>query len=125
MKYLKYLFAITFLALSLVGCKYSFIVPEDVIDPDDPNAPQVSYAEEIQPIFDDKCVFCHNGNRNPNLTPGNSYASISSGYINLESPEESLIYTKVDPDGGGSHLKMTAGQSALLLTWIKQGANDN
>ena len=71
MKSLKYLFAIVFLVLALAGCKYSLIVPEDIpiIDPNDPNAVQVSLAEDIQPIFDEKCTFCHSGSRNPNLTP--------------------------------------------------------
>jgi hypothetical protein len=126
MKSLKYLFAFTFLVVVLSGCKYSFIVPVEVIDPDDPDAPQISYAAEIQPIFDSKCTYCHDGSRNPNLTSGNSYSSLSSGgYINTDNPEESKIYTQTDPTAGGSHMKVSAAESALLLAWIKQGAKDN
>ena len=126
MKSLKYLFAIVFLVLTLAGCKYSFIVPVEGIDPDDPDAPQISYAAEIQPIFDSKCTSCHDGSRNPNLTSGNSYSSLSSGgYINTDNPEESKIYMQTDPTTGGSHKKVTPAESDLLLVWIKQGAKDN
>ena len=127
MKSLKYLFAVVFLVLTLAGCKYSFIVPEDIpnIDPDDPNAEQVSFANDIQPIFDNKCVICHSGSRNPNLTDGNSYSSLNSGYINIDNPEGSKIYTQADPSTGGSHKKYSEAEAALVLGWIKQGAKDN
>ena len=127
MKSLKYLFAFTILVLGLAGCTYNFIVPEEipVIDPDDPNAEQVSYSEQIQPIFNTKCIVCHNGSRNPNLSSGNSFTSLSSGYINLTTAEESLIYTKPNPTAGGSHIKYSALEAALVLGWIKQGAKNN
>lgn len=126
MKSFKYLFAITILILGLAGCKYSFIVPEDIpiTDPNDPNAVQVSFAEDIQPIFDASCVFCHNGTRNPNLTSGNSFSSLNSNYVNKDNPEGSKIYT--EPAPSGSHGKRyTAAEAALVLGWIKQGAKNN
>ena len=122
MKFVKYLFAVTFLVLGLAGCKYGFIWPEDIPDTD---TIEVSFAADIQPIFTDRCIICHNGTRNPNLTSGNSYTSLSSGYINTNNPEESLIYKQPIPNGGGSHLKYTQAEAALVLGWIKQGAKNN
>ena len=64
MKTLKLLFAVVVIALLFSGCKYSFIVPEEVpvFDPDDPNAPEISFSSDILPIFtnNENCTACHN-----------------------------------------------------------------
>lgn len=128
MKIVKYIFVISLIAFSLGGCKYDFIVPEDIpiTDPDDPNAVQISFATDIQPIFDSKCIFCHkSGGQNPDLTAGNSYAALNSNYVNTTTPTASTLYTKPKPDAGGSHQKYSAGEAALVLGWIQQGAKNN
>jgi hypothetical protein len=127
MKIFKLLFALVVVSLIFSGCKYDFIVPEDVPDPDDPNAEQVSFAQEVQPIFSTSCTSCHDtGGQMPDLTDGNSYAAINTTrYINFDTPEESLIYTRPHPSNTGSHPTYTESQAATLLLWIKQGAQNN
>lgn len=129
MKIVKYIFVISLIAFSLGGCKYDFIVPEEIpiIDPDDPNAVQVSFATDIQPIFNSKCIFCHDtGGQSPDLTEGNSYSSLNSGnFIDTGNPSGSPLYQKPNPDAGGSHQKYTPVEAALVLAWIQQGAKNN
>ena len=127
MKIFKLLFAVVAVTLILSGCKYDFIVPEDVPDPDDPNAEQVSFAQEIQPIFTNNCTSCHDtGGQMPDLTEGNSYSSINTTrYINFDTPGESLIYTRPHPSNTGSHPTYSEAQAAKLLLWINQGAQNN
>ncbi|WP_321375186.1 hypothetical protein [uncultured Draconibacterium sp.] len=107
------------------GCAYNWIVEEEVIDPGDPDAPEVSFSSEIVPIFSSKCVSCHStGNQAPDLTPENAYSSLNtSRYINTSDPASSLIYTKPSPTG--SHVKYSEAEAALVLTWITQGAQNN
>jgi hypothetical protein len=128
MKILKILLAAVMFTFVLNGCKYSFIVPEEVIIPD-PNK-DISFAEEIEPIFNagNLCTSCHNtGGQLPNLSTGNAYAAINaSRYINRSTPEESLIYTYPHPDTNThTRKKYSASQAILILTWIQQGAKDN
>ena len=124
MKTLK-LVAVIFVALLFSQCTYDFIVPEEVIDPDDPNVEEISFATEIAPIFTSlDCTACHSGGIPPNLTSANAYSSIVPSRVNLDNPEESKIYTKPSPSG--SHPKQYSdAQAALVLTWIKQGAKNN
>jgi len=124
MKALKIIISIIAVALVLGGCAYNFIVPEEVVDPDDPNAAEVSFEAEILPIFTASCVRCHTtGKQNPDLTANNAYSSLNSTrYINLTTPESSLIYTK--PTGNHSATYSDA-EAAKVLLWINQGAQDN
>ena len=106
------------------GCKYDWILPEIVpdIDPDEP----ISFSQQILPIFSEKnCTACHDGSPAPDLREANAYASVnSSSYLNRTAPEQSSIYTEPHPDG--SHpVKYSAAQAALILAWIKQGAENN
>jgi hypothetical protein len=125
MKTLK-LFAVILLALFFSQCKYDFIVPEEVIDPTDPNVEVISFSNEIVPIFTDlNCIACHTtGATAPDLTSANAYSSIVPSYVNLDNPEESEILTKPGPSS--SHpKKYSEAQAALILTWIVQGAENN
>jgi hypothetical protein len=110
------------------GCKYDWIIPEEVpiIDPDDPSQ-IISFSEQIMPIFTsgNNCTACHDGSPRPDLRAGNAYAALNNTrYLNLESPEESLIYTLPHPSGNHFR-KYTATQAALILAWIQQGAENN
>lgn len=79
-----------------------------------------SYTTTIQPIFKSNCVGCHGIGANPELTEANSYASLTSGnYLNLDSPEESLIIETLR----GSHKGYTSSSNInLILSWIEAGA---
>lgn len=131
MKKLKTLFAIIVVALLTSGCVYNFILPEAVIptvDPEDPDAPQISFIAEIAPIFNSKCIGCHKpGMTAPDLTSANAIAALNNPkYINSATPEESKIYTHPHPDTGThTQKKYTANEAALVLGWIVQGAQDN
>jgi hypothetical protein len=132
MKILRIILMVIVIASFLNGCNYNFIVPEDVpvIDPDDPDAPQISFANEIIPIFvnNNNCTSCHaTGKQAPDLTSNNAYASLNSTrYINSTTPVESKIYKYPHPDTS-THMqkKYNSAQAALILGWIQQGAKNN
>lgn len=126
MKTLKLIFTIVAVALLFSQCQYDFIVPEEVIDPTDPTLEDVSFSNEIAPIFtDNNCTACHTtGSTAPDLTAANAYTSLVPNYVNLDTPEESTIYTKPSPTG--THpVKYSEAEAALILTWITQGAQNN
>jgi hypothetical protein len=132
MKILKLLLAVVVVTLLFSECKYSFIVPEEipVIDPEDPDAVQVSFADQIIPIFTDNnnCTSCHKtGGQLPDLTTSNAFSSLnSSRYINSTTAEESRIYKYIMPETDThTQKKYTAAQAALVLGWIQQGAKNN
>ncbi len=114
------------LSLFIAGCKYDFILPV-------PGAPVptggVSFASNVAPIFStgDKCITCHKpGGQSPDFTAANAYASIVPNLVNTGSPDQSLIYTFPGPTTG-THTwkKLSAGEAAIILQWIKEGAKNN
>ena len=120
MKKLFYLlFAAVLTGILLFGSCEKVVFPQVEIELPD----TVSYSLNIQPIFDDKCVTCHNGGRDPDLRPENSHVSlISGGYINIVEPEESELMKKLY----GSHdSRATEGEKQLILAWIDEGAKNN
>ena len=130
MKTLKFLFALIMVILLMSGCVYNFILPEEVLDPDDPDAPEISFKQEIVPIFtsNNNCTSCHDtGGQIPDLTAENAYTSLNSTrYINSATPEESMIYTWPHPDTDShKQKKYTSAEAAKVLIWINQGAKDN
>lgn len=126
--FIKVISVIVF-AVLMGSCVYDFIIPEEipVIDPDDPNAEQISFVTDIVPIFESKCVSCHKtGGQLPDLSTGKAYSSINSTrYINSASPAESKIYTRANPANSDSHPKYSASEAAIVLGWIQQGAKNN
>ena len=110
--------------LLFAGCKYDFILPEEVA-PIDPNVP-ISFSTQIAPIFStgDKCTSCHkSGGQTPDLTSANAYSQIVPAFVVLDNPETSKIYAF---PGSSSHSwkAYTANEAALVLEWIKQGAKN-
>jgi hypothetical protein len=113
----KYLALIIFL-LTLVACeKYTYDPPKVADD--------VKFTADIQPIFDNKCVSCHDGSPKPDLTLGKSYNALKNGnYFNVTTPEESNLYLKLTTSA--SHIpKATDLEKATILQWIKLGANND
>ena len=128
MKALKVFFTMLAMALIFGGCAYNFIVEEEVIDPTDPDAPEISFSQEIQPIYNSKCVSCHTtGGQLPDLSAANSYSSLNtSRYTNTSSPESSLIYTHPNPSTSEHDwAKYSEAEAAKVLTWITQGVKNN
>jgi hypothetical protein len=118
-----------FLSLLLISlftssCKYDFILP--VVVP--PQTGPVLFATQVAPIFSTEgCIGCHNtGGQAPDLTASKAYGSIVPGLINTTTPEQSLIYAYPLPTST-THTwkKYTAGEAAIVLAWIKEGAKNN
>jgi len=111
-------------SLLISSCKYDYILPEVIAPVSD-----VSFSEDVLPIFStgDKCTSCHSvaGATSPDLTAANAYAQIS-GLINSTTPAESKIYSYPAPSTG-THTwkKYTAGEAAIILQWITEGAKNN
>jgi len=91
--------------------------------PPDPTEP-VSYSADLQPFFDARCVNCH-GSVAPNLAASVGYNNlIQGGYINLATPENSLLYTKINA-GGTMEAYANSAERQMTLLWIQQGALNN
>jgi len=126
MKTLKFIFAVVVVALLMGGCKYDFIVPEEIPTPN-PDQP-VSFATQIVPIFTtDDCVSCHKaGGQSPDLTSADIYSQIVPALVDTTNPESSIIYDFPAPSTSKhSWKKYSAAQAAYILNWIKEGAKDN
>lgn len=108
-------------SLTLGSCKYDFILPEEV-----PQVSDVSFSEQVAPIFANKCIGCHKaGSVSPDLTAGNAFNEIQ-GFINTASPAESKIYLYPSPETNThKQRKYTAGEAAIILQWITEGAKNN
>ncbi len=104
----------------MYSCTYNELVIEEL----PPIEEEVSFSDEIQPIFDSKCVNCHGGSGGLYLEADVSYGNIVPSLINETIPEESEIYTT--PSLTGSHyVKYSAEEAQLVLTWIEQEAQNN
>lgn len=87
----------------------------------------ISYSQDIQPIWNDNCVSCHqSGTGVPlDLEANVSYNNIiSEGYVNLDDPSASILYVKIFP-GQSMEQYATDNQRAVVLKWIEQGALNN
>ncbi len=124
MQRIKHLIILLIGIFILNACEYDFIEPPKPVPPDPTDT--ISFKTELIPIFGEQgCLVCHSGTTNPDLSLANAYQSIiNNSMVDLDNPKQSIIYTKPSP--GGSHPKVyTLDQSAVILVWILQGANDN
>ncbi|HSG67282.1 MAG TPA: cytochrome c [Bacteroidales bacterium] len=120
MKVLKALMIFAMAAFVMSACEYEWIEPDIPPIPDN-----VSFSADVVPIFVDDCNLCHgSGGSSPDLSPEAAYNSLTTGgYIDLETPEASLIYTSMTT---GSMKSFTSpGTADIILKWIEQGAQDN
>jgi hypothetical protein len=91
----------------------------------------VTFTNDIIPIFSKSCSLsgCHiNGSKSPDLSVANAYNSLKTGnYFNTVNPQTSLIYLWLT--GKKSTQMPVSGLNkdinAMVLAWIKQGANNN
>lgn len=111
----------------LNGCYQDVVVPT----PTPPITSEMSFSEDIQPIFDASCngIGCHNnGGVAPVLTTGVAYgALINGGYIDTQNPSSSGLYQWMV---GNGDIDMPpsgpmASANAMVLAWIQQGALNN
>jgi hypothetical protein len=91
----------------------------------------VSFTGDIIPIFNKSCngSGCHStGGIAPDLSAGNAFLSLSAGnYTNTGTPLNSEVYLWMTGKKG-SPMPLSGvnkDYNALILAWIKQGANNN
>ena len=119
MKKLINLLSILLVLSALAACEYAKIVP----DVPSPNIP-VSFTTDIQPIFNKGCT-CHiPGGPLPNLTAGNSYASLTTNnFVVAGNAASSILYQEVSTGGMSGYCDATS--AGLIKNWINQGAKNN
>lgn len=91
----------------------------------------VSFAGDVIPIFEKSCSIsgCHNSNGvSPDLSSDKAFNALTNGgYIDVSSPENSLVYEFVS--GKRTPVMPVSGVdptiAATILAWIKQGAQNN
>lgn len=113
------------IALSFGSCYYD-TYPEATV-PD-----EVSYEVNIQPLWNNACVECHNGNVAPDLRPATSYRSlIDGGFVVPGNADESILFLSFFEGTGISLMPPKPNgpwpieNSNLVGAWINQGALDN
>ncbi|MEQ9310706.1 MAG: c-type cytochrome domain-containing protein [Balneolaceae bacterium] len=108
--------------------------PDDTEEPNDPNQ-QVSFGNDVQPIFNSSCTSCHGNSGGVNLSSytalmnsvGNNYGN------NLVVPgdaDASGLVDKVEPNPthgtrmpiGGT---LSSSQIQTIRAWINEGAQNN
>ncbi len=118
MKRKLFFLSIAFVGMITSSCTYSpYVAPE---------VESVLFSGQIQPIFDDKCTYCHPSSGKLDLTKDNSYASLmaQTGRVDTLNPPASLIVTK--PASNSNHPAIYNAQEELLVvTWIEEGAKNN
>ncbi len=118
---MKKIFYLLFAAV--LTCILLFDSCEKVVYPIPELPDTVSYSLDIQPIWDNKCIDCHNGGRDPDLRPENSYVSLTDGgFIDTNNAAESELMKKLY----GTHdARATETDKQFILLWIEEGAKDN
>ena len=105
---------------------------------DEPATEEVSFANDVQPIFDRSCISCHPSSGNLDLTSGNSYSQLvnvaASGYSGKRvipgDAENSILYKKIDgSEVYGSNMPLGSSLSDVEIEtieqWIEEGAKNN
>lgn len=83
----------------------------------------VSFAGDIQPIFNANCIVCHSGGQAPDLSEGWAYDElIDGGYVDTDFPCESGIYQVFSGSHGG---RASDDEVLTILGWITEGAQNN
>lgn len=117
------LFMVACLSLTITSCYYDKRIQDEIIE-----VPEVvSYANDIQPIWNSECVSCHAGNIQPDLTSANSYNDVMSNWVKSGDAAASTLYKTLigeavlmPPSGKLSQTKIN-----LVAKWINDGALNN
>jgi hypothetical protein len=133
---------ILFLIILLTGF-YSCTKKQGPVEPEI-NLVTVSFATDIQPIFDAQCISCHNLNLesnfgNLNLESDKSYlelvnieADFDNSYKRVlpEDGENSYLWMKINGSFESSNMPLggtplSETEQDLIKKWIDEGALDN
>jgi hypothetical protein len=91
----------------------------------------VSFAADILPLFESRCINCHGGERTQEGLDLKTHASVMAGSENgpvvtsgdaANSLLVELVVTQKMPKRGP---KLTPAQAQLITDWVNQGALDN
>jgi hypothetical protein len=97
-----------------------------------PDAP-ISFARQIQPVFDANCVSCHPSSYPYlDLRPGHAYrdlvgvpAATAPSYERVLPSRPDLSYLLIGPEDPSRRGLLTSADRRLIAAWIRQGARDN
>ena len=78
-------------------------------------------ATEIQPIWNSKCVACHNASNPLDLREGLSYNNLVPEYVEAGNADVSPLYIQLQTGHGNS----STDEKSLIKGWINQGAANN
>lgn len=110
------------------------------VDGGPPPEPTVSFAADIQPVFDAHCIGCHgaSGLAGMDLRAGQAWANLvnipSTSYdlprVTPGDPERSVLYLKLSGAAGvGDRMPQGGSLDAATIErfriWIVEGARDN
>jgi hypothetical protein len=88
----------------------------------------VSYKDDIQPIWDQKCMPCHSssGGIDPDLTAENSYNSLhDGGFVIANDADGSELYKQIASGSMPPGNPLPQDQIDLVKKWINDGALNN
>lgn len=107
--------------LTTNACYYDIIIEEEIKASDD-----ISFSDDITPLFQSTCVSCHDGTTAyPDLTKNNAYSSLQNGnYISTSAPDESILITKLN-SGHPYENALSNIDIERLIRWMETGALDN
>jgi len=123
----KRLLTLLFLSGTLIAllsaCEYDFITPAPPVPPPPPGD-TISYVQDVQPFFNNKCISCHKGSIAPNLTASVSYSELVPDYVIAGNPAASELYIVCKP-GGVMAPYTSEAELDLVYRWIYAGAKNN
>lgn len=114
--------------LLITGCYKDKTV---VFDTGEEITRSVSFSGDIIPIFNSSCNTsgCHSaGGKSPDLTTANAYTALTNGnFLNTADPASSELYNWMTGKRGTPMPVNGTNKdfNALVLAWIKQGAQNN
>ena len=117
------------MGLFVNSCYYDSF-PQDIDNGGGEVPDDISYANDIQPMWDADCVACHPTLAQPDLRPGTSYNSLlNGGYVIKGDADNSVLYQSLLGANGVS-LMPTGGmwptsKIKTVEVWINEGAKDN
>jgi hypothetical protein len=118
------------LCLGSYSCYYDEVVPEAEI-PDIPTDQEISFSEDIEPLFSrsgKECTACHNGAiQVPDLRVGNAYNALVPAFVTAGDAEGSVFFQRLP---GNNHpfdvgFTLSTAEIAIIKSWIDRGAGNN
>ena len=131
----KTIAGLALLVLGACGCSDR---GSDPMDPGGGGPAPVSYAADVQPIWNANCTGCHGGTAGLELSPPDSRAALVSvastnwGGVRVAAgdPAASVLFRKISGDSGvGDRMPQGGALGAddieMVRRWIAEGALDN